>query len=304
VSTRPTTRDAGGTTNAGHGAHAPADGLVLPTGAWDPRVLDELDPRPFGVLVVDGLILRELVLADGGAAEMLGPGDIVALRRPAEESLPLRVRWDVAAPTHIVPLAADLLGRLEERPDLTARLMTRALHQVERQAAHRAVVQLPRVEQRVLGLLWLLAQRWGHVGTAGVIVPIELTHAALGRLVGARRPTVSLALKALGEDGMVVRRDDGSWLLRHDSAMAVFGEGTTPEPIPAPTVLPKEVPFAPSAEADRVRTVALDVEALRERILRLHDRRVVTQRRSRELLARCRQTRQDTAARRQAPDRF
>jgi CRP/FNR family cyclic AMP-dependent transcriptional regulator len=50
----------------------------------------------------------------------------------------------------------------------------------------------------------------------GVIVPLALTHRILGQLVGARRPTVSTALSELAEREELVRRPDGSWLLRGD----------------------------------------------------------------------------------------
>jgi hypothetical protein len=46
-----------------------------------------------------------------------------------------------------------------------------------------------------------------------VVVPLALTHEALGRLIGARRPTVTLALKALGAQERLLRRGDGAWLL-------------------------------------------------------------------------------------------
>jgi hypothetical protein len=49
-----------------------------------------------------------------------------------------------------------------------------------------------------------------------VIVPLALTHRILGQLVGARRPTVSTALSELADRGELVRRPDGSWLLRGD----------------------------------------------------------------------------------------
>ena len=49
-----------------------------------------------------------------------------------------------------------------------------------------------------------------------MIVPLALTHRILGQLVGARRPTVSTALAELAERGELIRRPDGSWLLRGD----------------------------------------------------------------------------------------
>jgi len=50
----------------------------------------------------------------------------------------------------------------------------------------------------------------------GVVVPLALTHRILGQLVGARRPTVSTALSELADRQELVRRGDGSWLLRGD----------------------------------------------------------------------------------------
>jgi CRP/FNR family cyclic AMP-dependent transcriptional regulator len=67
------------------------------------------------------------------------------------------------------------------------------------------------VDRRLLTLFWHLAERWGRVGTDGVVVPLALTHRMLGLLVGARRPTVSSALRERDE---LVRGLDGSWLLR------------------------------------------------------------------------------------------
>ena len=66
------------------------------------------------------------------------------------------------------------------------------------------ICQLPRVEDRVLAVLWLLAESWGHVTPAGVRLPLALTHETLGALIGARRPTVTLALRKLTDDGTLV----------------------------------------------------------------------------------------------------
>jgi DNA-binding IclR family transcriptional regulator len=44
------------------------------------------------------------------------------------------------------------------------------------------------------------------------VVELPVTHAALGRLVGAKRPTVSLALKSLAEAGLV-RQCGSRWVL-------------------------------------------------------------------------------------------
>jgi hypothetical protein len=82
-----------------------------------------------------------------------------------------------------------------------------------RLATHQAIVQAPRVERRLELALWQLAERWGRVVPGGVLLPIALTHATLGRLVGASRPTITLALQSLLREEAVQRRQDGSWLL-------------------------------------------------------------------------------------------
>src|SRR3712207_5870012 len=68
-----------------------------------------------------------------------------------------------------------------------------------------------------MATLWHLGERWGRMSPAGVVVPLALTHETIGRLAGAERPTVSLALTALAERGDVIRREDGAFVLRPGS---------------------------------------------------------------------------------------
>ena len=84
--------------------------------------------------------------------------------------------------------------------------------QSDRLATQLAICQLPRVDQRLLAMMWLLAESWGQVTSAGTTLPLTLTHDTLGGLVGARRPTVTLALGELTDRGAIVRQDRG-WLL-------------------------------------------------------------------------------------------
>jgi hypothetical protein len=49
---------------------------------------------------------------------------------------------------------------------------------------------------------------------AGITIPMALTHEALGRLIGARRPTITLALKSLAAEDRLTRQKDGTWLVR------------------------------------------------------------------------------------------
>ena len=161
---------------------------------------------------------------------------------------------------------------LEERFAAVARRwpsVARALHervaeQIDRAAVHTAICQLPRVEERLLALLWLLAERWGRVSQAGVVVPLRLTHEALGRLVGAQRPTVSLALRDLAEDGAVGRRDDGAWVLREGSQVELTPVGAT-TPIEIEHV---EAPDAPERAYD-ASVIARDRQLILRRLREL-----------------------------------
>jgi CRP/FNR family cyclic AMP-dependent transcriptional regulator len=82
-------------------------------------------------------------------------------------------------------------------------------------AFQRAIAQLPRVDDRMIVLLWALAERWGRVGRDGVRVPVGLPHRTLATLVGARRPSVTTALTGLAREGLV-ERIEGGWLLHGD----------------------------------------------------------------------------------------
>jgi CRP/FNR family transcriptional regulator, cyclic AMP receptor protein len=189
----------------------------LEPGSWLPESLAPAVRDAFALLVCDGLIVRELDLAGTLTADLIGPGDIVAFGPAGEHLLSTRERWHVSRSATIAILDSRVVPALHAWPALSARLIARGARQAARAAEQRAISQLPRVELRIRALLWHLAERWGRMGPTGVVVPIELTHTALGRLIGARRSTVTLALGELSRSGTVVRRDDGAWVLRVDS---------------------------------------------------------------------------------------
>ena len=110
----------------------------------------------------------------------------------------------------------SLRRRGSQYPEVTAALFDRLSERSLRLATTQAISQLTRVDRRLKALFWHLAERWGRVGGEGVVIPLALTHRILGQLVGARRPTVSTALSELAERDELVRRSDGSWLLRGD----------------------------------------------------------------------------------------
>src|SRR3954465_8471622 len=189
----------------------------LSAGPWSPAQLSHGATRPFALMVVDGLVLRELVLAGSPATELLGPCDIVALAPSDDALLPCHAEWTVPQAARIAVLDDRIMQILRTWPAVGRLLLDRAARREARLSTHRAIAQLPRVDQRLLALFCHLAERWGRVAAPGVIVPMQLTHETLGRLIGARRPTVSLALKDMAGDALLERRHDGSWLLRYEA---------------------------------------------------------------------------------------
>lgn len=167
----------------------------------------------YGVLVLDGLVNRTVVLDRVVSAQLLGRGDLVRVVSDRGEPLvATTVRWTVLEPLSLALLDEDFLVTVRRWPELVAALFERLAAQEERRDVHRALSQLPRVADRVHALLWLLAERWGRVTSQGVMLRLHLTHELVGQLVGAKRPTVSLALKELEERDCIQRGRDG-WLL-------------------------------------------------------------------------------------------
>ena len=188
----------------------------VPTGNWDVTRLSGTSGDHVGLLILDGVLSRELVVADHVSAELLGPGDVVRPWQSGNRAslLPVEAVWSVLSPVTVAALDRHFAVELARYPEITSVLLDRFGERSIRLATTQAISQLTRVDRRLRALFWHLAERWGRVSGQGVIVPLALTHRILGQLVGARRPTVSTALGELAERGELVRRVDGSWVLR------------------------------------------------------------------------------------------
>jgi CRP/FNR family transcriptional regulator, cyclic AMP receptor protein len=100
-------------------------------------------------------------------------------------------------------------------PGLAEFLHDRLGRQTHRSSMHLAMLHEPRAEDRVIGLFADLAERFGHVSADGILVDLPLSHEIIGRLIGSRRPTVTIALHQLAADGVLERLDDNRWKLAH-----------------------------------------------------------------------------------------
>ena len=238
--------------------------IELPAGAVDLRATFE-PLGAFAGVVVDGALLESLQIGDHVGMRLLGHDDVVG-RDGLRSSVLLRSADHRAiAPTRVATLGREFLLAVRRWPLLAAGLQARNNEQAGRLAALMLVCQLPRVDDRLLAMLWLLAETWGHVSPAGTVVPFKLTHSVLGALVGARRPTVSLAVTDLVDRGALVRQSEG-WLLLQPPPAPTSPDAEGPgEPRLVPThgsVWSQPVAPAPAYDAAAV-------AAIRERISRL-----------------------------------
>ena len=198
--------------------YAVADVLEVSRGKHDPGELAD-GVGLLGLLVLDGLLIRQVAVADRRCGELVGPG---AVLRPWDDfgktaPLPFEVSWRVIQKIRIARLDRRFLATIVHWPALVEAFTARATERAHTLAFNVAVHCLRHVDLRLLALFWHLADRFGRVIAEGTHVPLALTHSDLAELVGAQRPSVTVALKRLSSDGLVRRRaGDNTWLLTHN----------------------------------------------------------------------------------------
>src|SRR3954447_16859310 len=105
-----------------------AEVLRVPTGRWDAAGALEPGGTPLGLLILDGLLLRDLDLGRRASTEVLGFGDIL---RPwdadsAASDLPLVARWNVLEPLRLAVMDARFLHTAVRHPAVIDALFARA----------------------------------------------------------------------------------------------------------------------------------------------------------------------------------
>jgi CRP/FNR family transcriptional regulator, cyclic AMP receptor protein len=191
-----------------------ASGLKLRRGPWQPA--GEPAGTHLGYLVLDGLLGRRVVVPDRGRSlELLGRGDLFS---PWQEDSPSfsQVAWTVIEPSWIAALDQAFASQVRQCPELLEALTDRALRRSRRIAVSAAIANTVGVEERLLLLLWQLTELWGRKAPGGAVLPFRLSHQTLADLVGARRPTVTLALRGLTDRGLLERGSGGEWILSGD----------------------------------------------------------------------------------------
>ena len=203
----------------GDGARAASAAAIIaiPAGGWQGlAAAPDAGRGGYGLLVLDGLVVRRVGFDERWGAELLGSGDLL---RPWEGDgdsvgdIPLfSAHWRVMQPLRLAVLDLAWASRMAAYPQVGAALAGRALKRSRRLVASMAIVQVPRLDDRLWMLFWELADRWGRVHPDGVHLELPLTHELLSHLAAARRPSVSGALTRLAEAGRV-KRVGRSWVL-------------------------------------------------------------------------------------------
>ena len=152
--------------------------------------------------VKEGVVALTALHADG--AEVLlglfGPGQLLP-GHPADDcAIELTAHTDTEVRMHSWAEAV-------RQPELAEKLRLR-LRQMEAWASMQA---RPHMEQRVLGILGLLAEPFGRPHPRGLLIDIRLTHVQLAAAVGGTRATVTRLLNQLRRRGQlgVVRSAEG-----------------------------------------------------------------------------------------------
>jgi CRP/FNR family transcriptional regulator, cyclic AMP receptor protein len=201
----------------GNGFGPPLFAVVvkLQRGAWEP---DSSEPSVdhLGFLVLEGLVGRRVLVPERGRSlELLGRGDLFRPWQDDSSSFS-RQSWTVLEPTALAVLDQSLPARAREVPQLLEALTDRALRRSRRLAVSAAIANTVGVEERLLLSLWQLTELWGRKAPGGAVLPFRLSHQTLADLVGARRPTVTLALRNLTHRELLRRGESGEWILIGD----------------------------------------------------------------------------------------
>jgi CRP-like cAMP-binding protein len=189
--------------------------IVAERGPW--RAPGAPATVPFvGLLVLEGMLARDVALGEAECTELIGPGDVMmpGEHDAAASSMPFAAALRVERSARLAVLNGSFVRSCARWPGLTAAIVERTSRRSQALAMQLAITFVTGTDVRLHALLWHLADRWGRVEPAGVVLPVPLSHERLARLVRGRRPAISQGLKALTEQGLVERRPDGSWLLR------------------------------------------------------------------------------------------
>lgn len=167
----------------------------------------------FGVLVVEGLIVAELQSGHANTAWLIGADDVIRPWEMDQLSLTRGIQWSALRPTRLVRLDRSFYARSRDDPQALNGILCGAARTGRWLLAKSLVISSPLIEERLLLLFALYGERWGRRTPQGVTLQLPLTHRLLAALCGARRPSVSHALRKLERKGLLSCPARGEWVL-------------------------------------------------------------------------------------------
>lgn len=190
----------------------------------------DMPSTTFALLVLRGALVHETQVGQGRMVEFISRGDLLMPFHPQPDGAHGRVALTATEDVLLAALDHQFIRAAAVWPGLMISVQRRLCEQQHRLAVHGAICQLPRIEQRLMALMWHLVDRAGKVTPDGVVLTRRLTHQALAGLVSAHRPSVTVALKALQNQDLLRRCPNGMWLLpkRDPASLAIFDDVIRP----------------------------------------------------------------------------
>lgn len=187
---------------------------ILKKGAWNPRS-EPSEAGCVGYVITKGLLVRRVEVAQGSSVELLGNGDLL---RPWQEDASsfCAASWEVLEQSTLLALGPGFTRGLTRWPEIAVNLAMRGLRRSRALAADAAIASIVGIEERLLIMLWHLAERWGEPSADGIRLSIRIPHRLLAEMMGARRPSITSALAQLQEGGRLDSSPDGGWVLLGD----------------------------------------------------------------------------------------
>jgi CRP/FNR family transcriptional regulator len=182
--------------------------------------------------VTDGILRMQKTLPDGRqhVVGLLVPGDMYGRVYDGPMQFAMEAATDAEACTFHRPRFEAILAR---HPELERIVLLHFLSELDRARDWMIVLATPRIRGRLAGFLLMLCTRYGKVGEifgsegGRLTIRIPIGRPDLAHLLGARPESVSRALHALADDGLLeILRPD---LVAIPSIEALAAEAGEPE---------------------------------------------------------------------------
>ncbi len=178
--------------------------VIVPAGDWRPAGLRR---RRQVSVVAEGLVAWRTSVVGGQSVALAGPGDVLLPHGDAAGGpVPGALSWR--------PLTRLRLAVIEERvigaagPQLTEALLAARGRAAALQGLLAAATRIGRIDRRLLTVLWLVADRWGHADDEGIHIDLPLTQDLLALIAGAHPGTVEVALAGMLAEGRIRCKGD------------------------------------------------------------------------------------------------